>query len=84
MLQRRSFRNGDAEEESIEPLGPTKAILSFVTKNPGTAPAKVVEKVEPIVRTRSPERRRLLFNTIYQLENRGRIVNRNGGLEISQ
>jgi hypothetical protein len=74
--------NGWAPLETL--LAPAEAVKSLLGKHPeGLAQKEIVDSLELKIQSQSEDKRRLLYNTLFNLRKRGTIEVANGKIRLS-
>jgi hypothetical protein len=63
-------------------LNPTDAVLQFLKEHPGSKGFEIADALAGKIDTKSSDPRRLLFNTVWQLKKKGKIVERKKKLHL--
>jgi hypothetical protein len=70
-----SHSTANAESDSSTTQKPSKAIKAYLADKPDGAPLKtLVEELLPLVASKSGNKKRLLYNTVYGMRDRGSLV----------
>jgi hypothetical protein len=72
--------NGIVKKSKSGQPSATEAVVAYLKDHPGSLPVEIVEAVLSLgIKTSSDKPKRLLYNTVYQLEKKGAIEKRPDG-----